>query len=47
MRQLIMITLILTALKKVIHAQEIVTDRPDQSESSTTVPNKSFRMEMG
>jgi hypothetical protein len=39
--------LILTALNKVINAQEIVTDRPDQTESSTTVPNKSFQMEMG
>jgi hypothetical protein len=39
--------LILTALNKVINAQEIVTDRPDQTESSTTIPNKSFQIEMG
>jgi hypothetical protein len=38
--------LILTALNKVINAQEIVTDRPDQTESSTTVPGKSFQMGM-
>ena len=37
----------MTALNEVINAQEIVTDRPDQTESSTTVPNKSFQMEMG
>lgn len=47
MRQLIIIILILTVLNKVINAQEIVTDRPDQTESSTTIPNKSFQMEMG
>jgi hypothetical protein len=47
MRQLIIMILILTALNKVIDAQEIVTDRPDQTESSTTVPSKSFQMEMG
>jgi len=39
--------LIMTALNKVINAQEIVTDRPDQTESSTTIPAKSFQMEMG
>jgi hypothetical protein len=37
----------LTTLNKVINAQEIVTDRPDQTESSTTIPDKSFQMEMG
>jgi len=47
MRQLIIMILILTALNKVINAQEIITDRPDQTESSTTVPGKSFQMEMG
>jgi hypothetical protein len=47
MIRLIITILILTVLKKVINAQEIVTDRPDQTESSTTVPNKSFQMEMG
>ena len=35
------------ALSNVIIAQEIVTDRPDQTESSTTIPNKSFQIEMG
>lgn len=39
--------LILTALNNVINAQEIKTDRPDQTESSTTVPNGSFQMELG
>jgi hypothetical protein len=47
MRQLIITILILTAINKIINAQEIITDRPDQTESSTTVPNKSFQMEMG
>jgi len=47
MTRLIIMILILTALSKVISAQEIVTDRPDQTESSTTVPNKSFQMEIG
>jgi len=47
MRQLIIMILILTSLNIVIYAQEIVTDRPDQTESSTTVPGKSFQMEMG
>ena len=28
-------------------AQEIVTDRPDQTESSTTIPLKSFQFESG
>lgn len=37
----------MSALNKVINAQEIVTDRPDQTESSTTVPIKSFQMEIG
>jgi len=47
MIRLIVTILILTALNKVINAQEIITDRPDQTESSTTIPNKSFQMEMG
>jgi len=47
MIRLIITILILTALNKVINAQEIVTDRPDQTESSTTIPNKSFQIEMG
>lgn len=38
---------VLTALNKTTNAQEIVTDRPDQTESSNTVPNKSFQIEMG
>lgn len=46
MRRLIWI-LILTALNNVINAQEIVADRPDQTESSTTIPLKSFQMEFG
>lgn len=37
----------MTVLNKVINAQEIVTDRPDQTESSTIIPDKSFQMEMG
>lgn len=28
-------------------AQEIITDRPDQTESSTTIPSKSFQFETG
>jgi hypothetical protein len=47
MIRLIVTILILTGLNKVINAQEIVTDRPDQTESSTTIPNKSFQIEMG
>jgi len=47
MIRLIITILILTALNKVINAQEIVTDRPDQTESSITIPNKSFQIEMG
>ena len=39
--------MILTALNNVINAQEIVTDRPDQTESSTIVPVKSFQTEFG
>ena len=46
LRLLIIMILILT-LTNVINAQEIVTDRPDQTESSTTIPDKSFQMEMG
>jgi len=30
-----------------VQAQEIVTDRPDQTESSITVPGKSLQMEVG
>jgi len=37
----------LTTLNKVTNAQEIVTDRPDQTESTTTVPNKTIQIEMG
>ena len=47
MRQLIIMIMIFTALNKVINAQEIVADRPDQTESSTTVPSNSFQMEIG
>jgi len=39
--------IILTALSTALNAQEIVTDRPDQTESSTTVPDGSFQMELG
>lgn len=39
--------MILTSLNNVINAQEIVTDRPDQTESSTTIPFKSFQIELG
>jgi hypothetical protein len=35
------------ALSSMLNAQEIVTDRPDQTESSTTIPHKSFQIEMG
>ena len=47
MKQLIIWILILTTLNKVSKAQEIVADRPDQTESSTTVPVKSLQMEFG
>jgi len=30
-----------------IYAQEIVTDRPDQTESSSTIPNQSLQIECG
>jgi hypothetical protein len=35
------------ALDKVTAQDQIATDRPDQTESSSTVPHKSFQMEMG
>lgn len=47
MTRLIITLLILTSLKGVVHAQEIVTDRPDQTESSSTIPHKSIQIEMG
>jgi hypothetical protein len=40
-------TILLLAISTCIDAQEIVTDRPDQTESSTTIPKKSFQIEMG
>jgi hypothetical protein len=39
--------IILSALSTALNAQEIVTDRPDQTESSITIPDKSFQMELG
>ncbi len=46
MRQIILILFIIIASNSFVKAQ-IVTDRPDQTESSTTIPNKSFQLEMG
>lgn len=46
MRQTILILLILIASNSFVKAQ-IVTDRSDQTESSTTIPNKSSQLEMG
>jgi len=39
--------LILTVYSLGISAQQIITDRPDQTESSTTIPLKSFQIESG
>jgi len=43
MRLITLVTFLLIGLK--ITAQEIVTDRPDQTESSSTIPAKSFQIE--
>ncbi len=45
MRSLILIACNLLSAQ--IYAQEIVTDRPDQTEASSTVPEGSLQMEMG
>lgn len=48
MRKIIFITLIIvTFLRLNLSAQELVTDRPDQTESSVTVPLRSFQIETG
>ena len=39
--------IILNTIISKLTAQEIVTDRPDQTESSTTIPGKSLQMEVG
>jgi len=39
--------IVLLALSLGMYAQQIVTDRPDQTESSRTVPLKSFQIESG
>jgi hypothetical protein len=39
--------IIVIAISSEMTAQEIVTDRPDQTESSTTIPLKSFQFESG
>lgn len=47
MRKIIVIILFLGALNNIITAQGIVTDRHDQTESSSTVPANSLQIEMG
>lgn len=47
MRRIIFIILTFKVLNNEINAQYILSDRPDQTESSSTIPDKSFQMEMG
>jgi hypothetical protein len=46
MKRTILILLLITGFIG-LKAQEIITDRPDQTESSSTIPNKSFQLESG
>jgi hypothetical protein len=41
------ITLLLVLSTVGVFSQEIITDRPDQTEASSTVPKNSFQIEMG
>lgn len=45
MKQIITILLVFTSLT--IFSQDIITDRPDQTEASSTIPKNSFQIEMG
>jgi len=45
MKYLATLLLICTAIT--VCSQDIITDRPDQTEASTTVPKNSFQIEMG
>lgn len=47
MRRFLIIIFILAILGLKLTAQKIVTDRPDQTESSTTIPVKSLQIESG
>ncbi len=47
MIQRTLILIILMAGYLIIDAQEIITDRPDQTESSCTIPKRSFQIESG
>jgi len=47
MIRILAIFIVLTPLCTKLQAQEIVTERPDQTESSTTIPVKSLQMEVG
>ncbi|MGD9995159.1 MAG: hypothetical protein AB7S69_17805 [Salinivirgaceae bacterium] len=46
MKQVILGLILAIAIIK-LNAQSIVTDRPDQTESSVIVPQKSFQIESG
>lgn len=37
----------MTVLSKIINAQEVVADSPDQTKYSTIIPNKNIQIEMG
>lgn len=43
----IVLLLLITGFGAELIAQKIVTDRPDQTESSSTIPHKSFQIEAG
>ncbi len=43
----IALLLLITGFGAELIAQQIVTDRPDQTESSSTIPHKSFQIEAG
>ena len=45
--RIITILIVIIAVCTKLSAQEIVTDRPDQTESSTTIPGKSLQIELG
>ena len=42
-----LITLLLLCTTITVCSQDIITDRPDQTEASSTVPKNSFQIEMG
>jgi len=43
-RLLLLVSILLTS---VTYGQELITDRPDQTESSSTVPKRSLQIESG